>query len=608
MARGLIPTVFIIFFRLLYAPLPLVVVKRLKSINHSTPLYPILAATASAASQLTLQEAILLPLYMYLVVVAFAIARTYSFIYRHHELDWIQSIPPSVTYVHKHSAKTQDYDASGRARLKSGMFFTKRGSRKPAIQCPPVPIYIKEQLVQSPTGEQASQIPDTLAGNVTKDSKTRGRREAVVRPSSRIQTHLNQVVSAVGQSTPDPSTQPANIPAKHKEVRKTLHSKGRTGGVFYPSHRTLDRDFRSPEPTNTLFGSLKGFLTFKSPKLPNIPVHILGVGLSWSHVKERELPGPGHDIRWLQGFFAYQHQFHFTPLLDEQATFDAIYQNVAHIYSNADPSSYVILYFTGHGNGRNAFELYDKHRGSLDEVILNEWIVELRRKTSKRIPVYIIFDFCRDSLDRSDAQLDDDVTVIRSCPPGQQSPDLKLCEDLPYSCFLLALLLAIYDGSKHHTSSSMETFSYRLMELFNVIWGIRGYRPNSWRRKRWCRHPQSCRQCRDQRHNSRDDVWPDLQLFEALEDMHLGELPDFQIVAEYASTRFPLPIRKAHERLESNQWFMYFNPIRIDTNKGSSTPQSRRFLPHDVHAVSKSTMMRGRTLPLGAMSTPTTSK
>ncbi|CAE6465793.1 unnamed protein product [Rhizoctonia solani] len=383
MARGLIHTVFIIFFRLLYAPLPLVIVKRLKFIDHSTTLYPILAATASAAGQLTLQEAILLPLYMCLVFAAFAIARTYSFIYRQQKSDWIQLIPPLATNVHRHSAKTQDYNVSHRARLKAGMFSKERGSRKTTIQCTPVPTYIEEQLVQSPTGEQASQIPDTFTGNVTQDSKIRGRTQAVVRPPSLIQTHLNPVVSAVGQSTPYSSTQPASVPAKRKEARKkTVHSKGRTGGVYTPS-KSLDRDFRSPEPRNTLFGSLTGFLTFKSPKLPNIPVHILGVGLSWSHDKARELPGPGHDIRWLQGFFDYQHQFHFTPLLDGQATFDAIYRHVARIYSTADPSSYMILYFTGHGDGNNAFELYDKDPGSLDEVILNEWIVELRQKNIK---------------------------------------------------------------------------------------------------------------------------------------------------------------------------------------------------------------------------------
>ncbi|CAE6448785.1 unnamed protein product [Rhizoctonia solani] len=614
MAPGLIHSLFILFFRLLCAPLPLVIKRRLK-LNYSTPLCPILTITASTAGQLTPQEVILLPLYISLVLVAFTIARLYWFIYGHQTPGWTRSISQSVIDVQEDSVtKTKDHDVSDLARPRAGAHPTGRGPRKPAIQCDPVPTYIKEQLVvQSPTGEQTSQLPDKSSGHMAQDSSNRGRTEAVVKESNHAQTGLlHSTANANHQSALDPSTQPPNlnIRAKCKEVQKFSRSRGRAGGVCGAPimRRTLDRDFRSPESRNTLLGSLKGFLTFKNVTPPSVPVHVLGVGLSWSHIQERKLPGAAHDIRWLEGFFAYQEQFYFTPLLDEDATFDAIYRQVEHIYSDAHSNAYIILYFTGHGNNKNAFELYGDHR-SLDEVILNGWIVKLRKTTSKHIPVYIIFDFCRDNPDRSNVQLDDDITVIRSCPPGQKSPDIKLCDDLPYSCFLLALLLSICDGSEYYASSSMGPFSYRLRELFNTIWGIRCYKPGSWRRKRWCRHPESCGQCQDEKHKPCHGEWPDLQLFDALDNMYLGKLPDFRMVARYASTRFPLPIRKVRESVEGNKWFAYFNPIRIDTNKGSSTIKPRRLLPRHVHAISDNGMhTRGSSLPLEALSSPTALK
>ncbi|CAE6460990.1 unnamed protein product [Rhizoctonia solani] len=292
----------------------------------------------------------------------------------------------------------------------------------------------------------------------------------------------------------------------------------------------------------------------------NPSVHVLGVGLSWSHTWANALPSPVHDICWLKEFFVDQKKVQFTSLLDDEVSFDIIHHSVMRMYSNAQPNDCLVLYFAGHGDDENAFELYDDDPGSLDEVILNDWIVKLRRETSKTIPVYIVFDFCRENPASSSAQLDSGVTVFWSCPPGQYSPDVILSKDLPYSCFLLALFLAIDDSSKSHVVPTVQHFARRLVELLNVIWGVRSFRPGSWRRKRWCRHPNSCNLCLDESHNSGDgSEWLDIRLFEGFDNMHLGELPDFSVVVGFASIHMPLLIRKVRKLVEGNQWFLYFS-------------------------------------------------
>lgn len=548
------------------------------------------AGTASTAGQLMLPEDA--AFYEQLTLITLAITGLYSFVLGHTKFSRTHTIPPP-------SEKTHDYSIKDRVRSEFSRPDSRlRGPSKPAIQVQGIPSYL-EKLAHSPTEERTSDVFGASTNTSAQSAETRGRTDAVTQTS----TTDRPVLDSSAQSTTSKS-----------QLRKTI---ARTSPRKIPYPRRVHTDpcatiiecvTRPPEPENTLLCSLRGFQLRPVMPVPSALTHVLGVGLSWSWdpLPERRLPGPAHDLRWLEKLFVDQKQVHFTSLLDKAVSFNAIRQSVTQMYSNARPNDCLVLYFTGHGDTMNAFELYRDDAGSLDEVILNDWIVELRRQTLKRIPVYIIFDFCRENPAHSAAQLDKGVTVIWSCPPGQKSPDMRLSEDLPYSCFLLALFLTIYDGSQCHVPLSAQHFARRLVELINVLWGIRSYRPNSWRRKRWCRHPNSCETCRDKRRNSRNDGgWPDPRLFEVLANMHLGELPDFSMVVRYASTRLPLPIRKVHELLEANPWYIYFNPSRIDTNKGSSTPGIRKFRSRGVRDILESTAQaRGRTLPLGALSTP----
>ncbi|CAE6460979.1 unnamed protein product [Rhizoctonia solani] len=420
---GFTTIIFIASLGLLRMPHSLVITHT-KPANALVPKDHVSASTASTAGQLMLPEDIVF--YGNLIFVALMISRLYSFILGHEKSSRTRSIPPLPRETYDYLT-TKDQVASEFVRPDSRI----RGPSKPAVQVQGIPTYL-EKLAHSPTEEHTSHVFGASTSAPTQNAESRGRMDAVAKSS------------AADRSVPVSSAQSA-IP------------KDRAGGAT-TRLSSRKKTYTQPEkPENALLGSLRGF-QLRSEQ--NTLVHVLAVGLSWRHIQKKALPGPEHDLCWLKNFFVDQKRVQFTSLLDNEVSFDTIHRSVTRIYSDAQPNDCLVLYFTGHGDDENAFELYDDDPGSLDEVILNDWIVKLRRETSKTIPVYIIFDFCRENPASSSAQLDNGVTVFWSCPPGQKSPDVMLSKDLPYSCFLLALFLAIDDSSKSHTSHTSHTVQY----------------------------------------------------------------------------------------------------------------------------------------------------
>ncbi|KAF8753435.1 hypothetical protein RHS01_07038 [Rhizoctonia solani] len=209
----------------------------------------------------------------------------------------------------------------------------------------------------------------------------------------------------------------------------------------------------------------------KKPQTQHVPTR---VGTSWEGQGDRfdALPGPSHDIEWLKNAFAHQQNFWFNSLLDHNVTLATIRQSLDRMFSVAEESDLLALYFSGHGGYDDRFELYDST--SLDEVILNEWIVEFRSKNSAHNPVYIVFDFCRPGRVRPQAELASDVKVIWACSPTQPALELKLKDPnnaLPRSCFLLSLILAIGDVSEDPTLPAAGRFTDRMKQLVKTIRG-----------------------------------------------------------------------------------------------------------------------------------------
>ncbi|KAG8735892.1 hypothetical protein FRC10_010034 [Ceratobasidium sp. 414] len=209
-------------------------------------------------------------------------------------------------------------------------------------------------------------------------------------------------------------------------------------GPAHSQHSAAEQVPRSPL-TKTLLGC---DLTKLATRLL-----VLAVG-----VGGKDLPGPDHDVQWLGRLFSAAV---FYAARGPCATQKGIRSALKHMFENAvESAAVIVLYFTGHGNNNNAFELHDGQ--SIDEATVFEWIDELRTTTGKQIPVFLAFDFCRENevvLPVSTDQLEQ-VHVIWACMPGQRSYEIKLDDDLPYSDLLKAVCLAVSELLSPTTQSS----------------------------------------------------------------------------------------------------------------------------------------------------------
>ncbi|CAE6460826.1 unnamed protein product [Rhizoctonia solani] len=308
--------------------------------------------------------------------------------------------------------------------------------------------------------------------------------------------------------------------------------------------------------------------------IQQVTIHVLAIGTSWEGVDDvpRALPGPLHDIEWLRNLFACQKNFQFNSLLNHAATLVAIHRSLVDMLSVAGENDLLVLYFSGHGGKNDSFELYDST--SVNEVLLNDWIVDFRTRTSRNNPVYIIFDFCRPDLVKPNTELASGVNVIWACSPTESALDLKLTDPnnhLPRSCFLLSLVLAIDDVSEDSTASVVKRFTNRMIEFLKVIRGIHCFKAK-------CRVPWRYCGCGDCSVNKL-----------CMHDTHKGNLP-FQVVSvggiegdsnlsavvQYIASRFPLNIKRAADRMSKDHWVLYFNPSHVSANRRPLNPRNHR--------------------------------
>ncbi|KAJ1307770.1 hypothetical protein OPQ81_001857 [Rhizoctonia solani] len=358
------------------------------------------------------------------------------------------------------------------------------------------------------------------------------------------------------------------------------------------SNRTNGPRAQTAPCVKTRSGSLAKSLT-RLASIRQTTVHILAVGMSWEGIEggPHALPGPLHDIEWLRNVFAQQKNFRFNSLLDHAATLVTIRQSLEDMLSVAGENDLLVLYFSGHGGQNDSFELYDS--ASLNDVILNEWIVKFRSTTPRSSPVYIIFDFCRPDKVNPNTELAAGVNVIWACSPTESALDLRLKDPnnyLPRSCFLLSLVLAIDDTSEDPTAPVVARFTNRMKEFVRVIRGLPCF-------KEKCRLPWRCCQC---------EICLDGKL--CVHDKHKGDLPfqvvsiggigansDLSSIVQFVASRFPLHIKRAANLVSRDHWVLYFNPSYISANKRPLNPRNRRL---GVNSGIETTTIRNMTIPV----------
>ncbi|KAL5634735.1 hypothetical protein ACGC1H_002689 [Rhizoctonia solani] len=470
----------------------------------------------------------------------------------------------------------QDYQACRFGCITNGQpsIRAPRGSNKSILQPLKSSNFILEDsshVVMSPV-EGIHNPPEPLAAMTTQLSSTRGRVVAVTQ-------NTDPISGGLGRNVLKPQKHESGI----QQGSGTLWNPPRTRYIS-PALDQVNQSQAHAAPSvkirsATLVKSLTGLVLAQQAT-----VHIVRVGVSWNGFggdSRQALPGPPHDMEWLQTVFTSQENFRFKPLLDRDATLEAVHQSLGDMHSVAEDNDFIVLYFSGHGAHNDSFELYSPQSPDdsdlLNEAMLNEWIVEFRSKTRKPPrPVYIIFDFCRPSLVEPKTKLDDGVNVIWACSPTQSALDLKLKSSdygLPRSCFLLSLILAIDDFSADPTAPVVERFTIRMKEFVRVIRGLHCYglkcrRPAPWR---CCR----CKTCLGGKLCTHDKHEGDLP-FQVVSIGGIGGNSDLSAVAKYIADRFPLHIKRAADRVSKHHWVLYFNPSHISANRRPLNPRNHR--------------------------------
>ncbi|KEP51162.1 ICE-like protease (caspase) p20 domain protein [Rhizoctonia solani 123E] len=469
-----------------------------------------------------------------------------------------------------------------------------RGSNKPILQPLKSPNFILEDssyVVMSPV-EGLHDPPEPLAAMVAQLSSTRGRAVAVTQNTDPINSGglgRNVIKPQMHGSAAQQCSGTFRNPSRTRHISPVLGQANQSQVHAVPSVKARSA---------TLVKSLTGLVLAQQAT-----IHVLGVGMSWNGFggdTRQTLPGPPHDMEWLQNFFTSQENFRFKSLLDRDATLEAVHQSLGDMHSVAGDNDFIVLYLSGHGAHNDSFELYSPQSPDdsdlLNEAMLNEWIIKFRSKTGKPPrPVYIIFDFCRPSLVEPKTKLDGDVNVIWACSPTQSALDLKLKSSdygLPRSCFLLSLLLAIDDFSADPTAPMVERFTIRMKEFVRVIRGLHCYghkcrRPAPWR---CCR----CKDCLGGKLCTHDKHQGDLP-FQVVSIGGIGGNSDLSAVAKYIADRFPLHIKRVADRVSKHHWVLYFNPSHISANRRPLNPRNHRL---GMSVGIEANMTRNMTIPV----------
>ncbi|CAE6415238.1 unnamed protein product [Rhizoctonia solani] len=444
-----------------------------------------------------------------------------------------------------------------------------RGPNRPALQPLEPSAFILgedgDRIAMSPVEGMydPAQLPMTLT---TRPSDVRGRAHAITQKADPISFNEIDLEVAKPQAL-DPIEQ--QVPATSNGQTQAQCNQSKSSPVNQTSGLRSHTTPCFKERLSSITKSLTGLTSLRRAK-----VHILGVGVSWEGNRDGfpALPGPPDDIEWLRKMLAHQENFIYTSLIDDKATLVTIRQALDKMLSVAEESDFLALYFSGHGVEDDSFQLRDLTL--LDERVLNQWIVELRSKTSKRNPVYIVFDFCRPGRVRPYIELASGVKVIWACSPTQSALEVRLGSsnnDLPRSCFLMSLILAIDDLSEDSTTSAVGRFTDRMKQLVKVIRGTACTRGKCRLPWRYC----GCVICSRGGHCVHDKHEDQLP-FQMVSAGGIDENTDFSIFVEYIASSFPLHIKKVANQVSNNHWMLYFNPSYISANRRPFNPRNHR--------------------------------
>ncbi|CAE6445388.1 unnamed protein product [Rhizoctonia solani] len=165
---------------------------------------------------------------------------------------------------------------------------------------------------------------------------------------------------------------------------------------------------------------------------------------------------------------------HFITLLGEEATLESIEKCITQLFHDSkDLGIYdrtkLFVYLTGEGDSQNRMCLPNKQ--FLSKKDINWWVWELRATWRYTRPITLVLDICRRDSHEPGISLHRRMELISSCSAGQEAQAIRFEseQDVPYSCFFLAFLVAPFDCPASTVASFKTNIERRLDQLVELI-------------------------------------------------------------------------------------------------------------------------------------------
>ncbi|CAE7061171.1 unnamed protein product [Rhizoctonia solani] len=256
-----------------------------------------------------------------------------------------------------------------------------------------------------------------------------------------------------------------------KRVRRTPYLCITNPNLQHPSRGSMLNivaarfDRQKPSLTVSLYGNPR-------PLRPSFVVwFILVIGVNGS------VEDPEHDLDFWKKMLSdpelKSEAIYFVRLTGEDATRKNIEKEITRLFHRSEAlgepnSAKLFVYLTGEGDHQNRMCLPNEDCLSKRDIV--EWLWKLRATWGYNRPVTLVLDICRSDGNERGTTLYRGIELISSCSVGQEAQAIRFesDQDMPYSCFFLALMVASLDSPT--TSVSLKTdIGRRLSQLVGLI-------------------------------------------------------------------------------------------------------------------------------------------
>ncbi|CAE6412393.1 unnamed protein product [Rhizoctonia solani] len=258
------------------------------------------------------------------------------------------------------------------------------------------------------------------------------------------------------------------------------------------------------------------------------------------------LQDPEHDFELMKTWLKNHESgtIRFLGISGSEATREKIEEAIGTLYREAllSPGSKLLILLTGEGDSTN--RMYLMGGRFITDSDMRIWLWKLRTESKPaNVPATIVLDYCRTNKHIPLGAMQDGIEFIWSCSIGQKAAALKFkTEDLPRSCFLLALMMAAYDLV--HMKDDLKTaINHEMTRLSRFLELVARQRKDS-----FCEEPQV----------------PDWQ--------QAGRARPIHDLATMLSRMNVVP--KVYRVFMSNKWFRDANNLPVNWAKIKRTPSS----------------------------------